>query len=70
MHNLFLGTAKYVMKQLWIEKRIVSIEQLKLIQKRVNTYLPPVGIGRIPWKIATAFGGFTAKQQKNWVIIL
>ena len=47
----------------------MSLEQLKLIQKRVDTYLPPAGKGQIPRKIATAFGGFTAEQWKNWVIL-
>jgi len=31
MHNLFLGTGKYVMKKLWIEKGALSPEQLKII---------------------------------------
>ena len=70
MHNLFLGTAKYVMKQLWIEKRIVSLQQLKLIQKElILILLQPAGIRQIPQKITTAFGGFTAEQWKNWIIL-
>ena len=62
MHNLFLGTAKYVMKQLWLEKGILALDQLKLIQKRVDASTAPAGISRIPRKIATSFGGFTAEQ--------
>ena len=69
MHNLFLGTAKYVMKQLWVEKGTLSLDQLKLIQKRVDNCKALAGIGRIPRKIATTFGGFTAEQWKNWVIL-
>ena len=70
MHNLFLGTAKYLMKQFWIEKRIVSLQQLKLIQNElILILLQPAGIRQIPQKITTAFGGFTAEQWKNWVIL-
>lgn len=29
----------------------------------------PSDIGRIPRKIASSFGGFTAEQWKNWVIV-
>ena len=69
MHNLFLGTGKYVMKKLWVEKGILSPEQLKIIQQRVDSYPAPHGMGRIPRKIATSFGGFTAEQWKNWIIL-
>ena len=69
MHNLFLGTAKYVMKQLWVEKGILSLDHLKLIQKQIDNCAAPAGISRIPRKIATLFGGFTAEQWKNWVTL-
>lgn len=69
MHNLFLGTAKHVMKNLWLEKGILSKIQLKTLQTRIDTIKAPRGIGRIPNKIATSFAGFTAEQWKNWVVL-
>ena len=69
MHNLFLGTAKHVMKNLWMKKNIITSDHLELIQARVDTYKAPSGIGRIPHKISSSFGGFTAEQWKNWVTL-
>ena len=69
MHNLFLGTAKCVMKKLWLKDNIITGQDMNVIQARVDSFVPPTGIGRIPRKIATSFGGFTAEQWKNWVIL-
>ena len=69
MHNLFLGTAKRVMKKIWIEKDLISKDNMKVIQTRVDSMRVPSDIGRIPRKIASSFGGFTAEQWKNWVIV-
>ena len=67
MHNLFLGTAKRFFKNL-ISKGILQDEQLKLIQVRVDSIIVPATIGRIPKKIASAFGGVTAEQWMNWTL--
>ena len=69
MHNLFLGTAKYMMKNIWMENEILTIQHLKTIQTRVDTSMSPGGLGRLPRKIASSFGGFTAEQWKNWVTL-
>lgn len=69
MHNLFLGTAKHTMKNLWLENGVLSKAQMKILQTRIDTIRTPRGIGRIPNKIATSFNGFTAEQWKNWVIL-
>ena len=69
MHNLFLGTAKHTMKNLWLENGVLSKAQMKTLQTRIDTIRTPRGIGRIPKKIATSFNGFTAEQWKNWVIL-
>lgn len=68
MHNLFLGTAKHMMK-IWIERDIISKDDMKVLQSRVDSIKVPGGTGRIPKKIASCFGGFTAEQWKNWVIL-
>ena len=67
MHNLFLGTAKHFLKNIWIERGIINEDNFDLIQKRVNEAMVPSGIGRIPFKIRSGFSSFTADQWKNWV---
>lgn len=56
MHNLFLGTAKHVMK-VWTEKDIITKDNMKVIQDRVDSIKVPSDIGRIRRKIASSFGG-------------
>ena len=53
MHNLFLGTAKHTMKNLWLENSVLSKAQMKTLQTHNDTIRTPRGIGRIPNKIAT-----------------
>lgn len=69
MHNIFLGSAKYVMKRLWIENGILNPAKLLQMQQFVNSIHVPPDIGRIPRKLETGFSGFTAAQFKNWVNI-
>ena len=68
MHNLFLGTAKHILKQVWIERGILSAPQFETIQQRVDLSTVPSDIGRIPHKVYSGFASFTAYQWKNWVI--
>ena len=44
-------------------------DKMKVIQTRVDSIRAPSDIGRTPRKIASSFGGFTAEQWKNWVIV-
>ena len=68
MHNLFLGTAKHVLSNIWLEKDIVNTDQFAIIQKRVDGFKIPSDIGRIPYKIGSGFSSFTADQFKNWIV--
>ena len=68
MHNLFLGSAKRILQNVWIENNILSDHQFKIIQERVNHITVPSGIGRIPHKIQSGFSSFTADQWKNWTV--
>ena len=68
MHNLFLGTAKYVLKDIWMEFGIITDKQFQLIQQRIDSCKVPSDIGRIPRKIESGFLSFTAEQWKNWVL--
>ncbi len=45
MHNLFLGTAKYITKQVWIRKGIISTAHLDTIHQRLKRVQLPVNIG-------------------------
>ena len=66
MHNLFLGTAKYVFK-LWAEN-IFSKQQLKELSEKINELNTAASIGRIPRKIGTNYGNYTAEEWKNWTL--
>ena len=65
MHNLFLGTTKYVMKQI-LDTSSSNSGRNTLIQERVDKCIVPSSLGRIPHKIASAFSSLTADQWKTW----
>ena len=67
MHNLLLGTAKYILN-VWKELNYLTNEHLIQIQSLINKFVCPGGIGRIPLKIASGFSDFTADQWKNWTL--
>ena len=69
MHNLFLGSAKHVLKDIWIKGGLIQEKQIQQIQDVMNSMKTPTGVGRIPRKIETGFSGFTADQFKNWVTL-
>lgn len=54
MHNLFLGTAKHMMK-IWMERNLITKDQMRVIQTRVDLIQVPSDIGRIPKKISSSF---------------
>ena len=68
MHNLFLGTAKYVFK-LWVKKNFLNKKDLKTLEERIHSFDVGTGIGRLPHRIASNYGGYTASQWKNWTLI-
>ena len=67
-HNLLLGTAKRMM-MIWTEQKFINPHALSAIQSKVDSFVTPNDIGRIPNKIASGFSGFTAEQWRNWTII-
>ena len=69
MHNLFLGTAKHIVKKVWIERSLIVSHQFEDIQRKINAFKTPLDVGRIPRKIETGFAGFTADQFKNWMVL-
>ena len=68
MHNLLLGTAKHVMS-VWTTLGILEKSQFIKIQEKVDQFVTPSEVGRIPSKIASGFSGFTAEQWRNWCVI-
>ena len=68
MRNLFLGTAKNVFK-LWVKKNLLSKKDRKVLEERINSFDVGTGIGRLPQRLASNYGGYTASQWKNWTLI-
>ena len=65
MHNLFLGTAKHVFK-LWTKKKLLTKKDLKVLEERIHSFDVGTGVGRLPHRIASNYGSYTASQWKNW----
>lgn len=67
MHNLFLGTAKYILN-VWKELKFLTTDDFVEIQALVDRFVAPSDIGRIPLKISSGFADFTADQWRNWIL--
>ena len=68
MHNLFLGTAKYMFKH-WVAEGILNKKDLETLEKRIDGLEVPVDIGRLPKVISSNYGSYTAEQWKNWTLV-
>lgn len=68
MHNLFLGTAKKMFK-IWTDLKLFTPSQLKEIEDRIQSIEVPSDIGRLPMRITSNSGSYTAEQWKNWTLI-
>ena len=67
MHNLFLGSAKYITKEIWIKKGILNAASLDVIHERIKRIQVPVSIGHLPARIESGTT-FTAEQWMNWTL--
>ena len=65
MHNLFLGTAKRML-EIWLDEKHLDVGDLQAVQNVIDGTEAPSNIGRLPFKIAKSFAGFTAEQWKSW----
>lgn len=65
MHNMYLGTAKHMIK-VWKESGLIPQEHLIVIQQKLDHMNVPYGVGRIPYKVGSNFSGLTADQWLNW----
>ena len=68
MHNLFLGTSKHLMT-IWKDQAIITKDQFKVMQERIEQINVPLDVGRIPHKIESSMSSLTADQWKNWTCI-
>lgn len=68
MHNLFLGIAKKFIELLKGCEQSLFSEKFTEIQEKVDRFVTPKGLGRLPFKISSGFAGFTAEQRKNWTL--
>ena len=71
MHCLFLGIAKYIVQNIWINEGILGRKALDIIQARIDNISTSPEVCRIPRKIATGvgFSNFKADQWKSFTII-
>ena len=62
MYCLFLGIARWIVKQIWIEEGILASKTLKKIQKKMNEFQVPADLNQISKKvdIGEYFLNFTA----------
>lgn len=50
-------------------KGLLTAVEFEKIQEKVDSFIVPDDIGRIPSKIASGFSGFTADQWRNWTVL-
>ena len=71
MHCLFLGIAKWIVKRIWVDEKVLTSDALKSIQRNMNQIQVPADLGRIPRKIdcGEGFSNFTADQWRIFYTI-
>ena len=62
MHNLYLGTAKHIVKKVWHERGMIDKKDYGSLQECVDSVCSPPSLGRLPLKILSSFSGLTADQ--------
>lgn len=67
MHNILLGTSKYIF-DFWVND-ILSKRDIEDIENYISIFKVPTGVGRLPARIGSWYGGFTANQWKNWILL-
>ena len=70
MHNLFEGTAKRVMKKIWLndENPLIRKKDFEKVHDTISAFKTPSSIGRLPLKVLSGYSSFTADQWKNWTL--
>ena len=72
MQNLFTGTAKHVMKNIWLDSDNPLLEKKNLLhmQEKLGKLKVPSDVGRMPRKIQNSYGGFTADSMEIFHFII
>jgi hypothetical protein len=65
MHNLFLGTAKYIFKH-WVAEGILNKKDLERLETRIDGLKVPVDIGRLPKIISSNYGSYTRVKYYDY----
>ena len=68
MHNLFLGSAKRLLK-MWKELGYLDRLNLEKIKERTDEFIIPNDIWKTPRKVVGCFDGFDVGGYKNWVLL-
>lgn len=65
MHNLFEGTAKRVLKKIWLkeENPLLAKKDFENIHNTISAFKTPSSIGRLPLKVLSGYSSFTADQS-------
>ena len=71
MHCLFLGIVKWIVKKFWVDEGVLTSDNLKNIQRKMNQIQVLADLGRIPRKIdrGEGFINFTADQWQTFFTI-
>ena len=71
MHCLFLGIAKWIVKKIWVDEGVLTSDNLKNIQRKMNQIQVPADLGRISRKVdrGEGFINFTADQWRTFFTI-
>ena len=68
MHNLFLGTGKYMFK-IWLSMELLTKESLQEMERRISSFTVPNSLGRLPINISSNHGGYTSSQWQSWITL-
>jgi len=66
-----LGIEKWIVKKIWVDEGVLTPDNLKNIQRKMNQIQVPADLGRIPRKIdrGEGFINFTADQWRTFFTI-
>jgi len=64
MHCLFLGIARWIVKRIWVDEKVLKLESLRKIQRKMNQFQILANVSRILRKVKSSksFASFTADQ--------
>ena len=67
MHNLFLGSAKHITKDVLLGHGLLTTSSIDIVHKRIKNIQVPIDMGHLPSRIDSG-STFTAEQWMNWTL--